>query len=513
MREVAAATPPMHVLLVDDGGLDRSTVKRALRVFDAPLVIHECLRAGEAVQALLIRPFDCVVLDCQLPGHESLWVLEHVRSLGISVPFIVLSGQGDQKTAVRLMRAGNTDYVPRGTLSAEHLATTLRHALALRLHPAEKETRDVVMALRQSEQRLRLALDAAGLGIWDYYPRTGTMEWDAKCKALYGLPADAHVDYRVFVAAVHPDDRDRVEAVVRRGLDPTGDGHCDCEFRTVAPGQPASWRWLRASGRTSFADGKAVRFTGTVLDITERKAYAEELARQAEFEQQLLGIVSHDLRNPIAAMVTVAGVMQRREGVSEQSAKSLQRILSSGERATRMIHDLLDFTQARRVAGMPIQPSATSLHILARQAVDELQASNPERQILLRCDGDDRGFWDQDRILQVLTNLLSNALTYSPSDAQVSLHVQDHGDTVQLAVHNGGAPILPAVLPGLFQPFKRGTLADDGCRSLGLGLFIVDQVVRAHGGSVEVSSTEEQGTTFCVQLPRRPSDSPDRAQV
>jgi len=237
--------------------------------------------------------------------------------------------------------------------------------------------------------------------------------------------------------------------------------------------------------------------------IEEKQAQAGALQQRVDFEQQLAGIVSHDLRNPLNAILLAAQALLRRDDLNEPQMRSVVRIHSSAQRAIRLIHDLLDFTQARLGRGIPVERRRLELHSFVRQVLEEVQANFPERQIQVQSQGDGRGKWDSDRLAQVLTNLLSNALKYSPAEAVVSLHIRDKGDWVELAVHNQGAPIPPEAMERLFQPLQRGSSqVDSSNRSVGLGLYIVKHIVEAHGGSIEVTSNARAGTTFLVRLPR-----------
>ena len=246
-------------------------------------------------------------------------------------------------------------------------------------------------------------------------------------------------------------------------------------------------------------------------DISEKKRAEEQVRaeerRRAEFEQQLIGIVSHDLRNPTTAISLGAASLLRREDLDERALKTLVRIQSSAERVTRMIRDLLDFTKARLGGGIDLLRMPMDLHHLTRLVVDEVQMSFPEREVRVVSDGNGEGEWDGDRMAQVLTNLLTNALKYSPAETPVLVRTFGGPASVQLEVHNQGPPIPPAVLAHLFEPMRRGeaqTRADRSARSIGLGLFIVDHIIRAHGGSNHVRSTDDEGTLFGVRLPRKP---------
>ncbi|WNG36203.1 GAF domain-containing sensor histidine kinase [Archangium violaceum] len=222
----------------------------------------------------------------------------------------------------------------------------------------------------------------------------------------------------------------------------------------------------------------------------------------AQLREQLIGIVSHDLRSPLNAISLSAATLMRRTDLDDRARRGLTRILDSADRANRLILDLLDFTQVRMGKALPMQRKPMDLHMLAQQVVDEMQLAAPERPLVLHCEGDGRGDWDGDRIAQVLTNLLTNALKYSPADADIRIETRGEEEAVLLRVSNGGAPIPAHLLPTLFEPLTRGTQSGSEQRSIGLGLFIVDQIVRAHCGTVEVHSTVEAGTTFGVCLPR-----------
>jgi signal transduction histidine kinase len=257
------------------------------------------------------------------------------------------------------------------------------------------------------------------------------------------------------------------------------------------------------------ASGQVVGIDVFGFDVTEQVRARKEAERlmglekeRASFEQQLIGIVSHDLRNPVAAIMMGASILLRRPDVEERQRRTTERILVSAGRANRMIHDLLDFTQARLGGGLRVKRVPGDFHAILRQVVEESQVSSPGRVLRLVQQGSGEGAWDGDRLAQLVSNLLANAVHYSPPDSTVNIEMRGEPNELVLTVHNAGAPIPLEVLPYLFQPMQRGVAEVSEARSVGLGLYIVDQVVRAHRGSVEVASTAETGTTFTVRLPR-----------
>jgi signal transduction histidine kinase len=214
--------------------------------------------------------------------------------------------------------------------------------------------------------------------------------------------------------------------------------------------------------------------------------------------------LAHDLRNPLGAIMTAAHVLLlRREGEPDGNARPLNRIVTSGERMARMIDQLLDVTRARAGGGIAIEPCEGNLGDLCNQAVAELELAFPQWTIRSQSIGDLDGAWDPDRLLQIISNLLSNAGQHGRPEGAIDVSLDGrHPDTVALTVHNGGV-IPSSLLPKLFDPFRGTRQRRDAARGLGLGLYIVREIARAHGGTVEVTSTPDAGTSFLVRLPRR----------
>ena len=246
-----------------------------------------------------------------------------------------------------------------------------------------------------------------------------------------------------------------------------------------------------------------------VTDPVRLRQAAERLAQEErtrrDFEQHLIGIVSHDLRNPLSAILLGLQVLLRREGLDARTVQTLVRLHASTERAVRMVRDLLDFTQARLGGGLKLERSPLDLHTLVRGVVEEFQTTHAQRALRLEQQGAGHGRWDGDRVAQMLGNLVANALKYSPPDTPVTVRSRGEAENVWLEVHNGGEPISPDALPRLFQPLQRAVESVDKIsRSVGLGLYIVEQIAHAHGGDVQVRSSASEGTTFTVRLPRGP---------
>jgi signal transduction histidine kinase len=252
-----------------------------------------------------------------------------------------------------------------------------------------------------------------------------------------------------------------------------------------------------------------------VRDVSqERRAEAEARSR-AEFERQLIGIVSHDLRNPLSNILLGTQLLLRQE-LDGKSLRSLVRIQSSAQRGARMVRDLLDFTQARLGGGIALTRAPGNLHATVREVVEEAATTAPEREIDVATRGDADGVWDCERLSQVVHNLVGNALKYSPASSRVTVRSEADATHVAVSVHNVGAPIPPDALNRIFQPMQRATAdLENTTRSVGLCLFIVKHLVDAHRGELSVTSTEAEGTTFTFRVPKHAaerSSSPQTSQ-
>jgi two-component system, sensor histidine kinase and response regulator len=234
----------------------------------------------------------------------------------------------------------------------------------------------------------------------------------------------------------------------------------------------------------------------------QRRRVAVELYERNETLQlmeMLTAVLGHDLRNPLNAMVGSAQLIHS-VTTDDRVRTMASRILSSGKRMTNLISDLLDISRARVAGGIPLSPRPADLGAVIQAIAQEAGSAAPDRTIEVVTDGDLTGTWDADRMQQVAGNLIGNALQHGRREHPVRVRGASlHQDAVLLEVVNGGT-IDAARLPHLFDPFKRQEMGDPAA-GLGLGLYIVQQIVRAHGGSIEVSS-ENDATSFRVLLPR-----------
>jgi len=244
-------------------------------------------------------------------------------------------------------------------------------------------------------------------------------------------------------------------------------------------------------------------------DQNRRAAELREARETAQAREQLMGILGHDLRNPLNVVKIGTSVLLHGSIPAAKQQGILGQISRSADRMERMIGDLLDFTRSRLGEGIPVAPQSVDLGVLMRQALEEFGMSNPDQKVQLRATADCQVTADPDRFTQVVSNLIANAIQHSPPGTAVSVRLEGFEADVRLSVHNHGIPIATESLSSLFEPFRRGGDAANEphlpTSGLGLGLYIVSQIMRAHGGSISVCSTAGEGTTFTARWPRRES--------
>jgi PAS domain S-box-containing protein len=378
------------------------------------------------------------------------------------------------------------------------------------------------LELRAGEARLRIALEAAGLGTWDYSPITDTLRWDARCKALAGLSPDAEVTYRIFMQSVHPDDRERVHRAVQRALDPSTDRLFDVEYRIVGI-EDLVERWVSARGLGIVEQGRTVRFIGAMRDVTAKKRVEEERTELLASERrartaaetasrakdEFLATVSHELRNPLNAILGWSRVLlEERDLDGERMKKGLEVILRNAKAQVQLVEDILEVS--RIVTGkLRLSTKVVDVPVLVDAAIDTVRAAAQARRVQLESEIDPSVgtiVADEDRVQQILWNLLSNAVKFTPSGGTVRVHAMQQADTVELVVSDTGEGIDADFLPYVFERFWQfdgSTTRRHG--GLGLGLAIVRHLAELHGGTVRAESKGRgNGATFTVTLPISP---------
>ncbi|HEX9401625.1 MAG TPA: PAS domain-containing protein [Anaeromyxobacter sp.] len=372
--------------------------------------------------------------------------------------------------------------------AAEQCALALDRA---RLLDAEREA-------REAEARSRALLDAVvenapvGIGFLDPELRFGRV--NRLLADMNGLLVEDHLGKTM--AELFPGlPAAEVERAWRDVLE-TGRPVLDTEVQGETPAAPGKRRtWLESW--YPVRSGDEILGVGTLV----REVTAERAAE--EFQRNVLGVVGHDLRNPLSALATSARVLVASEQLPRELRRVVERIVANAVRMDRIISVLLDYARVRGGQRIPLHRTACDLAAIAELAADECEAAHPGRVVRRAGEGDVTGSWDPDRVAQVIVNLLSNAIDYSPagSGVELSWRADDAGAVLEIA--NGGPPIPPEVVPSLFEPFRRAERQRAGGKDgLGLGLFIARAIANAHGGDLGVRSAPGERTVFTLRLPR-----------
>jgi signal transduction histidine kinase/DNA-binding response OmpR family regulator len=444
----------------------------------------------------------------------------------IGVPVIARTGklEGALVLAHESAYAFDTRDEELAVVTATYAAAAFENARLYEEARAARHRAELAeLELRAGEARLRIALEAAGLGTWDFNPISETLRWDARCKALAGLSPDAEVTYDTFIRSIHPEDRPRVDAAVKRALDPTTDHQFDVEYRTIGI-EDSVERWVSARGLGIAEHGRTVRFIGAMLDVTVKKKVEEERAALLASEQEaraaaetasrakdeFLATVSHELRNPLNAILGWSRVLvEERDVDGERMKKGLDVILRNAKAQVQLVEDILEVS--RIVTGkLRLSTKTVNIPAVVEAAIETVRAAAQARRVSLtsrinRATG--TIIADEDRVQQILWNLLSNAVKFTPAGGTVSISAQRLDDAVELVVEDSGEGIDPEFLPYVFDRFRQfdgSTTRRHG--GLGLGLAIVRHLAELHGGTVRAASDGRgQGAVFTVLLPLSPS--------
>ena len=366
----------------------------------------------------------------------------------------------------------------------------------LALHAAHSfENARLMKDLKASEARFRIALAGA---------RTTVYEQDTALRYVWyynpELPFNplGKTDEESFP----PDEAAQLTELKRRALD-DGEAIRQETDLTLEGAEPRHYR--EAIEPLRDHTGRVAGVIGAATDITEQQRTQQRLTEEIGFREQMMGILGHDLRNPITVATIAADLVLRSSELPPAMRDQLLRIRRAAGRMKEMIDTLLDLTRVRFLGKVPLSPIPADLGEISHGAVDEMRAAWPDRPIELTVRGDSHGKWDPARMSQTVSNLVGNAITHGDLGTPVQVLVEGQGNEVELKVHNRGPAIPSDLLPVLFEPFRRGRTADRSPGGLGLGLYIVKQIVRAHDGTIGVESTDEDGTTFTVHLPRAQS--------
>jgi signal transduction histidine kinase len=264
--------------------------------------------------------------------------------------------------------------------------------------------------------------------------------------------------------------------------------------------------WTAAGGGATKEDLIDLTRFNEAIDQAIAESVARYTRQTKKATELFIGILGHDIRNPLGTILMGVEVLIR---TGQLSAKSAAPIVNSAVRINGIIEQVVDFTRAQSEGVMPIVRTPGNLADHVFKVVQETQVRHPGRTLQLRSSGNFAGSWDEGRIGQLLSNLLGNAFLYGARDGTVTVEMSSTQRDVTVSVHNTGVTIPPGELKRIFEPMSRGSVNDVGGErreptGLGLGLYICREIVLSHGGSLHVESTDSEGTRFIVTMPRFP---------
>lgn len=485
----------LHVLVIDDQSVDRAWVRRMLeRDTLRRWEVAEAETVEDAEQQLRTRPFDAVALDLHLAGGMGAELLGRLRPLARSgTAWVMLTGAGDEELATATLKAGASDYLSKNSISPDRLRQALWRAIeAARLEMAAERAQERLAALVEVWPRISPRLEpeeiarqvlahlgplcacSAAMELRD--PATGARLRVGAADlppVPPGAPSDDETEFcgGVLVLAVRRGARDFGRLLLHR--DPT------------AP-------WARED--LDFARAVAQR-AAIALDNTHLFRAMETSMRARD---EIFAMASHDLRNPLGLIGLAADLLDRRADDPAAVRRQASRIRGAVQAMNRTIDEILDTARMQLDARIPLKRSAVDLAALVREGTTGLDGRHtldvrtPDAPVF--------GSWDRARLRRVLENLLANAIKYSPNGSTIGVTLERTAGEAVLSVRDEGIGIPEADLPHIFERFHRASNAA-AFPGTGIGLSGAARVVEAHGGRIDVASTEGKGTTFTVHLP------------
>jgi PAS domain S-box-containing protein len=491
----------LRALLVEDLESDAALIVRLLEKSGYKVDFERVESEGEMRAALERQAWDIVLADFRLPNFDAGAALRVLHEFGEDIPFIIVSGSIGESAAVELMRSGAHDYLMKANLA--------------RLAPAvDREMRDAHARRerREAEERLALAITAARLGTFDYFPQANQVIWSEDLKRQFGMRPDAEVTYDDFLRGVHPEDRERVHKIVQQALTNQNGGLATAEYRAVGI-EDGVERFVSARGQAFFdSQGRAVRFVGVTQDITERKLLEDQFRQAQKLESvgRLAGGIAHDFNNLLTVIGGFGRMILEELEPDHPLRESAELVCGASERATALTRQLLTFSRRQVIDPKNIVLNDLVLDIdkmlrrLIGESIDLVLALDPSAGVLRA---------DPGQIEQVIMNLAVNAKDAMHNGGRLTIQtsrrvVDDRyaekglclqpGTYVQLSVSDNGTGMTADVKAHIFEPFF--TTKDQG-KGTGLGLSTVYGIVKQSGGAVWVESEPGKGTTFQILFP------------
>ncbi len=468
--------PVTRILIVDDDEVDRMAVQRAIRTYDQSLEVSVTCDVASGLAAIAAGDFACVILDFHLPDGDGMSMLRELRAGGNQVPVIVLTGHSDAELAVGLMKAGATDYLPKAALSADRIGQALGYVQ--RIDETERRA-------RRFARQLQMLAESA-IRINESLSMSTTLDITAaSARRVVGVQT---------ASVVLTDVADVGTSAVSAPL-------------LARDGRVIGMLLVGERGRDALmpSDQAIVTQLAQLASFAIANANLLETAKAASrARDDMMAMVSHDLRNPLHTIEMASTYLDLALADHAESSpirRQLGIVQRSAQRANRLIADLLD--ASRMDAGtFSVSPAPTSTAQLLREAEEMLAplANASGVALVVEPSTSEPLLTDAPRVLQVFSNLGGNAVRFTRRGGTIRLSAQPGDGVVRFAVADTGTGIAPQKLPSVFERnWQDPSTATQGA---GLGLWIARGIVEAHGGTIEIASEIDRGTTVTFTLPR-----------
>ncbi|MEZ4860594.1 MAG: response regulator [Caldilineaceae bacterium] len=514
----------IHALLVEDNRGDAFLIQQLLADVPAIQVAFTCVeRLATALDLLEHRQFEVIFVDLTLPDSNGYATFERLRQKALQSPLIVLTGLDDQELALRAVRAGAQDYLVKGEITSHLLARSIRYAIE------RKRTEE---ALRVNQLRYQALFENSNTGIFIISLEHCYLNLNQQAAQLLGGNVSEFIGKKV------------TEFVVEHGQQSFAQRIAHLLTGKAIPIYECTL--VRADGsqvplevnETLVRDvaGNPLYLQSIARDISKRKraetALEQErtqlaqrveertqelrtanlqLQQSARLKDEFMATVSHELRTPLSVILALS------EGLQEEiygallppQSKALERIQKSGRHLLELINDILDVSKIES-GKLELEIGPVSLQGICDDSVQMMQAAAQAKQIQLQKaipQEVDKFYADGRRLMQILLNLLNNAVKFTPAGGKVGLEVEPDagGESLRFSVWDTGIGIATSDLPKLFRPFVQlDSRLSRQYQGAGLGLALVYRLTELHGGSVRVESTVNQGSRFTVLLPLMP---------
>jgi PAS domain S-box-containing protein len=524
------------ILLVDDREHERQYLQILFQHSGHDVVVAE--NGLDAIAAMSVNIPDLVVTDIVMPTMDGFEFIRQMRGRPETrnTPVIfytaayddwatralarestgagILPKPSEPETVLRTINSvlGESSQ-QQGTLGEDFRSAHLE-LVTTKLYQKMEALESANAKLAQSEERLRLALGSASIGTWDFYPTTGELHWDERCKAAFGLPPDALVDYDVFLAGLHPDDRERTDLAVKSALDPNGTGEYDVVYRTVGL-KDGLQRYVHAQGQAFFEKvenaREATRFIGTVQDITVRRRAEEALRRAHEDLRQFAYAAAHDLQEPLRNISLSLGFLQRAyvgtsvpcgsaSGIGSEAEQLIDHCIASAQHMISMVNGLFAFTSiaddTERGNGL------VDANQILQQVLKSLGPSISENAAHITCGTLPMVRIASTHLIQLLQNLVGNALKYRKPGQIPCIEISAVRKEAEwiFSVADKGIGFDPAYAERIFGIFKRLHHRDE-YPGTGIGLAICSRIISSYGGRIWAEGQSSAGAIFRFTLP------------